>query len=39
MVTYGAIIATNEMLMQSRKKFKPNSAAGAAEITNCLLMI
>gem|GEM_PF-5298615 len=33
MMRYDAIIATNEILMQSYKKFKPNSAAGTLGIT------
>jgi hypothetical protein len=38
MMSYDAIIATTEMLMQSDKKFKPNSAAGTLGITIYLSM-
>jgi hypothetical protein len=36
MMSYDAIIETDEMLIQTSKKFKPNQAAVALEITNYL---
>ena len=35
-MSYDAIIETDEMLIQTSKKFKPNQAAVALEITNYL---